>query len=111
MIARVQAKMDGVIGMLGFREDWRRAFDVSPDAFWGSFMAAAWGLPFFIISILVQSELITDIADQSGETPPTVGLFYVVVLYALMWGYFPVIAKIFTDVVGLREGFMPWVIF
>lgn len=109
MIAELRQNLSGVIAMMSFREGWRGYFDISERGFRRSFLAAFWAVPFFALVLIIQSQLVLGLADDPAQTR-TAGPGYALILYVVLWLYFPLIAWIFTGAFRLRDGFAPWVV-
>ncbi len=102
-------RLSGVFAMLAFREDWRKHFDVSMDGLWASFSAALWGLPFFVLTVWAQNDLVRELASDS-EAARTTGFLHAAILYFALWAYFPPIAHIFCRSFKIDASFAPWVV-
>jgi len=109
VIADLRQHLAGVVAMLSFKEDWRAHFDVSERGLWRSFLAAVWGVPFFALVLIIQSKLVLALAEDPAQAR-TAGLGYAGTLYAVMWLYFPLVARLFTGAFGLRGSLAPWIV-
>ncbi len=102
-------RLRGVARMLAFRPGWRACFDVSPEGFWRSFTAALYAAPFFVLAVAGQNAVSRAISPLESAAR-TVELAHGFILYACLWAYFPLVARIFVRMFRAESSFAPWVV-
>lgn len=106
-LTEIRAGVAGTYALLAFKPDWQRHFDASVDGFIGSFKAALYAVPAFILLMLSANHFL---AGEANAADAQIGLGEAVLQYARIWLVFPVLAFIIVKVLGLKTGFSAWVV-
>lgn len=106
-LAEIRAGVAGTYALVAFKPDWQRHFDVSVDGFIGSFKAALYALPAFILLMLSANHYL---AGEANAPAAKISLGEAALQYARIWLIFPVLAFVIVKLLGLKTGFSAWVV-
>ncbi len=108
-LGEVQSGVVGCVKLLGFREDWRRHFDVSATGVARSFIGVVLALPGFAFTAMSINHLAAENPTMVG-TDVSISVTEFLLVWVRFWFLFPVVAAITVMVLGAKDRFSSWLV-